>query len=456
LTGLVQHVKATWIACANSKEDAFWQQGMVPFGEDSEPMRISFITPSTEAYNGYYNVIANPLLWFLQHSLWDLARSPVIDQDTWQAWEDGYQAINQQFAEEIVRQVRTNENLAFVMIQDYHLYLVGKMVRTLLKATRPLNQSRRTRLLHFVHIPWPGPEYWGILPSEMRQAIFKGLCAVDLLGFQTREDGLNFIRTCESYLPGAHVNFKRGRIWYQNHACQIRDFPISIDVEALRDLAASDETKKYEDWVESLVGDRDMILRIDRIDPSKNIIRGFQAFGEMLELYPEHRGQVKFVALLVPSRLGVDEYQDYLAEIMAAAGRVNAEFGASEWEPVRVLVGENYPRAVAALKRYNVLLVNSIADGMNLVAKEGPVVNRCDGVIVLSERTGANQQLGPGALVIAPCDIYATAQALHRALVMPAQERSQRAARMRESIEREDIEDWLCGQIETLLEIPSP
>jgi trehalose 6-phosphate synthase len=287
----------------------------------------------------------------------------------------------------------------------------------------------------------------------MRQAIFRGLCSVDLLGFQTQEDGLNFIRTCESFLPGVHVNFKRGRIWYQNHACYVRDFPISIDVDALREYAASEEVEKYHDWVQSLVGDRDMILRIDRIDPSKNILRGFLAFAEMLELYPEHRDQVKFVALLVPSRLGVDEYQDYLAELMAAAGRINAEFGTSEWEPVRVLVGENYPRAVAALQRYNVLLVNSIADGMNLVAKEGPIVNRCDGALVLSERTGANQQLGSGALVIAPCDIYATAQALHQGLVMPASERRVLALRMRESIEREDIEDWLCRQIEALQEL---
>jgi trehalose 6-phosphate synthase len=138
---------------------------------------------------------------------------------------------------------------------------------------------------------------------------------------------------------------------------------------------------------------------------------------------------------------------------MAAAGQINAHFGTSEWEPVRVLVGENYPRAVAALQRYNVLLVNSIADGMNLVAKEGPVVNRCDGALVLSERTGAHQQLGPGALVIAPCDIYATAQALHQGLVMQANECKVRASRMRESIEREDIAHWLCRQIETLLEL---
>ncbi len=156
-------------------------------------------------------------------------------------------------------------------------------------------------------------------------------------------------------------------------------------------------------------------------------MRGFLAFEEMLELYPEHRGQVQFLALLVPSRLDVEEYRHYLDDLMATAGRVNATYGDSEWEPVRVLVGESYPRAVAAMQLYDVLLVNAIADGMNLVAKEGPIVNQRDGVLILSERAGARQQLEPGALVISPCDVYATAEALHQALVMPAEERQERA-----------------------------
>jgi trehalose 6-phosphate synthase len=339
------------------------------------------------------------------------------------------------------------------MIQDYHLYLVGDMVRRILRASRPLGRPRRTRILHFVHIPWPGPEYWGILPAAMRQAILRGLCAIDLLGFQTREDGLNFIRTCESYLPGAHVNFKHGRVWFQNHACNVRDFPISIDVGELREFAASDQVEKHQANLQRMASDQQLILRIDRIDPSKNILRGFQAFEQMLELYPEHRGRVKFLALLVPSRLDVDEYQDYMAELMAAAGRINAYYGGSEWEPVRVLVGDNYARGVAALQLYDVLLVNAIADGMNLVAKEGPVLNLRDGVLVLSERTGANQQLGPGAIVIAPCDIFATAQALHSALIMPLEERRKRARWISEKIEREDIGAWLCDQIRTLKEL---
>jgi trehalose 6-phosphate synthase len=307
--------------------------------------------------------------------------------------------------------------------------------------------------LHFVHIPWPGPEYWSILPPEMRQAILEGLCAVDILGFQTREDGLNFLRTCESHLPRAHSNYKRSRVWYRNHATHVRDFPISIDVEALKQLAASQEVAKCRSEILEIATDRRLILRIDRIEPSKNIVRGFQAFEEMLELYPKHREQVTFLALLVPSRLRVDEYRDYMDELMAAAGRINARYGTSGWEPVRIVVGENYPRAVAALQLYDVLLVNAIADGMNLIAKEGPVVNQRHGVLVLSERAGARQQLGSGAIVISPCDIYATAEALHQALVMPPGERQEQAERLRWLIEREDITTWLCHQLETITEL---
>ncbi len=287
----------------------------------------------------------------------------------------------------------------------------------------------------------------------MRQAILDGLCAVDVLGFQTEEDGLNFLRTCESHLPRAYAKYKQGRIWYRNHATYVRDFPISIDVGALRHLAASPEVAEYRSEIENTVDDRQLIVRVDRSEPSKNIVRGFQAFEEMLELYPEHLGRVKFLAILVPSRLGVGEYQSYLDELMAAAGRVNAKYGGGEWEPVRVLVGESYPRAVAALQLYDVLLVNAIADGMNLVAKEGPIVNRRHGVLILSERAGARQQLESGAIVISPCDVYATAEALHQALTMPPGERRERAQLLQGIIELEDIADWLCRQLESVTKL---
>ena len=316
-----------------------------------------------------------------------------------------------------------------------------------------LKRHERPTILHFIHIPWPGPEYWRILPPTMRQDILNGLCAVDVLGFQTREDSQNFLRTCESFLPRAAVNYRRSRVWYRNHATHVRDFPISIDVDALRQLAISEEVAEHRREMRDMVGDRKLVLRIDRIEPSKNIVRGFLAFEELLELHPEHRGQVTFLALLVPSRLDVDVYRHYLDDLMATAGRVNAAYGDGDWEPVRLLVGESYPRAVAAMQLHDVLLVNAIADGMNLVAKEGPILNGRDGVLVLSERAGARQQLEPGALIVSPCDVYATAEALHQALVMPAEERRERAHRLRWLVEEEDITAWLCAQLQAVAEL---
>jgi trehalose 6-phosphate synthase len=447
LTGLTQHADTIWIACAQTEADAIWREGSVPLADSGHQMRVQFLSPEKSAYEGYYNVIANPLLWFLQHSMWDVPRAPVINRATWLAWGEGYVVVNRLFAEAIAHHVRASSRPTLVMLQDYHLYLAPRFLR------ERLRRQERPTLLHFIHIPWPGPEYWRILPPAMRQAILEGLCAVDVLGFQTEEDGLNFLRTCETHLPGANIKYKRGRVWYRNHASYVRDFPISLDVAALRQLAASPAVARYRSHIKGIAGGRQLIVRVDRSEPSKNIVRGFQAFEEMLELHPEHRGGVKFLAILVPSRLEVNEYQDYLNELMAAAGRINAIYGSSEWEPVRVLVGDDYPRALAALQMYDVLLVNAIADGMNLVAKEGPIVNQRDGVLILSEGAGARQQLASGATVISPCDVYATAEALHQALVMPQEERQKRASRLRWLIERDDITDWLRRQLDSVVEL---
>ena len=447
LLGMCRHTRATWISCAQTEADAEWRAGNVRLGQSDQEIYVEFLTPDPSVYDRYYSVIANPLLWFLQHSMWDVVTSPIIDRATWRAWTDGYVPVNERFAEAIAEHATKMERPTLVMLQDYHLYLTAGIIRD------RLDPSVCPTLLHFVHIPWPGPEYWSILPPEMRQGILGSLCAVDVLGFQTELDALNFIRTCESFLPRAQVKYDRGRIWYQNHTVYIRDFPISIDVESLRELTHAPQVAEYRAEMREFVGDRQLILRVDRIEPSKNIVRGFWAFDEMLELHPEYHDKVKLVALLVPSRLGVGQYQDYLDDLMAAAGQVNAKHGDSDWEPIRVLVGDNYPRAVAAMQLYDVLLVNSIADGMNLVAKEGPTVNEQDGVLILSDRIGARQQLEPGAMVISPCDIYATAKALHQALQMEPEKRRERAQRLRWLIEREDIRAWLCHQLEAVQDL---
>jgi len=428
-------------------EDTSWSEGEIPLGNHGKSVHLRFLTPETSAYDGYYNVIANPLIWFLQHSMWDAPRTPVINRATWQAWEDGYVAVNRLFANEIADHVRSASESTLVMLQDYHLYLAARFIKEVM---RP---KERPTILHFIHIPWPGPEYWQILPPAMRQEILDGLCAVDVLGFQTHDDGLNFIRTCESHLPRAHMNYKRSRVWYRNHATYVRDFPISINVKALRSFAASQEVLDYRDEIKDLADGQQLIVRIDRLEPSKNIVRGFQAFEEMLELYPQYCEKVKFLAILVPSRMEVDEYQDYLEEVMAVVGRITANYGNSEWEPVRLLIGEDYPRAIAALQLYDVLLVNAIADGMNLIAKEGPIVNQRNGSLILSESVGARQQLEPGAIVIPPCDIYSTAESLHQALIMSIEERKERAERLKLLVERDDISTWLCKQLVCINEL---
>jgi len=445
LTGMAEHVPLTWVAAAVNELETAWPGGNLPPGENQPTLDLQLVPLNKEVYDGYYNVIANPLLWFLQHSMWDFITAPTITRATWDAWDQGYVAANREFAGVIAKRLRVNRDPTLIMLQDYHLYLVPRFLRSMLRRRR-LNYT----ITHFVHIPWPGAEAWGFLPAGMRQPILDSLAAVDLLGFQTREDGMNFLRTVESLLPGARVSYGRGRVTYRNHVTHVRDFPISVDVAAIQRLAESPEVQQLVAQLQSEVEGYQLIVRVDRTEPSKNIVRGFQAYGEMLDQHPEYCGQVKFYALLVPSRLDVEGYQSYHDDLTAAAGWINSRHGTSEWEPVRILTGESYPRAIAALQLYDVLLVNSIADGMNLVAKEGPLVNRRNGVVVLSERTGARQQLEAGAIVIPPIDVYATAEALHRALTMPAEERAAQAAILRRLVEENDINDWLENQLETL------
>jgi trehalose 6-phosphate synthase len=230
-----------------------------------------------------------------------------------------------------------------------------------------------------------------------------------------------------------------------------KTYPISIDVEKLESMMEEAETQQYDQQIRDYVGDQQLILRVDRVEPSKNILRGLEAFRALLDSHPEHRGKVQMMALLVPSRMDVDEYYDYLQEIMAAAGFINAEYSDGQWEPVRILLGNNYPRALAAMRLHDVLLVNPIADGMNLVAKEGSLVNENDGVLVLSEYAGAFFELGEHALSVSPYDSFGTAEALHQALIMPRDERARRAAALREIVKSADVKEWFYHQVEDAL-----
>jgi trehalose 6-phosphate synthase len=446
VSSIARDRQPVWIACAMTDGDRqraelakqLGETLIVPPGPDPE-FRLRFVVPDQETYHKYYNEISNPLLWFLQHYLWDTPRSPDITGLTYDAWRNGYVVVNEMFRDEILAAMDAFDEPPLILLQDYHLYLVANMIRDV----RP-----DAIIQQFVHIPWPDPDYWRLLPLSFRRAICEGMLGNDIVGFQTREHARSFLYTVESYVPGARIDYNsRGVIW-NDRRIEVRSYPISIDVESVRASAYSTEARSHDRYLPSYLNEY-TVLRVDRAEPSKNIVRGFQAFDRMLELHPELLGRVNFMAILVPSRLDVPEYQEYLDNVSSIVGRINAKYAnvQTSWQPIHVLMGENYPRALAAMKWYDVLLVNTIIDGMNLVAKEGCLLNERNGVLILSEGAGAANQLGEDALMIAPADVEGTAEALFQALTMPLPERRRRAENLRRSVEADDVAKWFREQL---------
>jgi len=270
----------------------------------------------------------------------------------------------------------------------------------------------------------------------------------DVIGFQTRDHARSFMYTCESYVPGVQIDYAGRGIIFNGRRIEVRSYPISIDVEAVRRQAYGREALNHERYLPNYLNEF-TILRVDRVEPSKNLIRGFHAFGRFLEKHPEFEGRVSFIAIMVPSRMDVVEYQDYLDDVSAIVVRLNAQYANVQtgWQPIHLILGENYPRALAAMKRYDVLLVNAMIDGMNLVAKEGVLLNDRSGVLILSEGAGAMQQLGDDALIISPTDIEGTADAIYQALTMSPSERRRRADNLRRTVEGDDVAKWFREQL---------
>lgn len=441
LSGLTNYVDFTWIASAMGEGDRrFAEQShgkAVRSPLPGQQVSVRFVTTPRRAYHKYYNVICNPLLWFIQHYMWSSPYTPRVDSVIYDAWESGYVYVNREFADAIVEEAQRSELRPLVMVHDYQLYLVPRMVR---------ERVPHARIHHFVHIPWPASSYWELLPSMIRVAICDALCHADIVGFQADRDVRAFLESCDSFLSNVDVDYRRRTVSYNGHTTMVRAYPISIDVDEVRTIADSQRSLDYEAKLSQMLGEQ-TIVRVDRAEPSKNIVRGFQAYDTLLERHPDLQGKVRFLAFLVPSRTHIRQYQRYVGEIDEAVQAINNRFGTADWQPVKVFYENNYIQAIAGMRLYDVLLVNSVIDGMNLVAKEGPVVNRKDGVLVLSEAAGAYEQLQVGALPVAPADIEGTYRMLYKALTMPAEERARRATAMRESIEQADITSWLHRQL---------
>jgi trehalose 6-phosphate synthase len=440
LTGLASHRDAIWIASAMTDGDVEQSDahGGHPFevaAPDGGTYHVRFVASDPEAYDRFYNIFANPMLWFIQHYLWDQSNAPDIRRHEVEAFEGGYNAVNRDLAQAVLEEI-DGAHEPVVMVHDYQLYTLPGMVRR----ARP-----DVFLHHFVHIPWTQSDSWRVLPAGIREAIFHGLLANDIIGFHTRSYRRNFLQCCRDLLD-LDADLERGVVRFEGREVWVRAYPLPIDYEATRAVARRERVLSFEK--ELLRRRREFsILRVDRADLSKNVLRGFTGFDIFLEQHPEFAERITFTAQLMPSRTDVPEYAEYLEKIEALVAVVNHRHGTPDWMPIDLKLRDDLEEAVASYKHYDVMMVNAMFDGMNLVAKEGPLVNERDGVSILSENTGAHEELGEFALSVNPFDVQELADAIFAALTMSAEGRARRAAGLKEIVTSRDPGVWIDEQI---------
>jgi trehalose 6-phosphate synthase len=410
--------RRSWVAAAITDDD---RAAVAAGGAHVEGIDLHLLALDPGRHRLHYDVVSNSVLWFLHHGLFDLPRRPRFDRHFREAW-DGYTDVNRTFADEVITQAGPDE---VVLVHDYHFALVPGMVR----AERP-----DLRLAHFTHTPFCGPNSIRVLPDHVAHAICASMAAAPT-GFHTQ-------RWADAFRASARVVLGSGTEIAPSFVA-----PLGPDPAALAADAVSPATAEATEALHALVGDRAVVLRSDRTDPAKNIVRGFLAYDRFLELHPEWHDRVVFVALLNRSRESLADYLAYEQEVATCAARVNARHGTATWQPVVVDTRDDYPRTIAGFTRYDVLVVNSLKDGLNLVAKEGPLVNRRDGVLALSPEAGAFDELGGSALPMHPYDLEQGAEVLHRALTMGPAERATRAASLRDAAARHSPESWLAALV---------
>jgi trehalose 6-phosphate synthase len=438
LSGVMKGDGVLWICAALSDGD----RGAVrqapggrldQAGYDTGALRMLDIPPAT--FHRAYNAVANSTLWFVNHLLYDIPNAPLFGtkfQREWESYRDYNGAFALALAEEAGHEAR-------VMVQDYHLTLTPAMLR----AERP-----DLRIAHFSHTPWAPPEYFSLLPDEVAREVLEGILGADHAGFLTERWAGAFMDCCRALL-GAEVDLTGRTVTHEGRTTHIGVHSLGVDGAALWERAHEPDVESNMAALREQVGDRRLIVRIDRTELSKNIVRGLVAYREFLLAHPEWHGRVVHLAFAYPSRHDLPEYREYTASVQRCAQEIEDEFGTEDWEPLILNVNDDYPRSLAAYRLADVLLVNPIRDGMNLVAKEGPVLSP-RATLVLSREAGAAAELGAHALMVNPYDVTGTAIALHDALVMPEEERMRRRELLEAAATALPPQKWFAAQLDAL------
>lgn len=414
---LTRNDDARWFAAAMSDED----RAAVAAGRAEAPgFHLRLLALDPETHRQHYEVISNELLWFLHHGLFDLPTDPRFDGATRTAW-DAYVEVNRRFATAIAEDAAERDT---VLVQDFQLALVPGLLRDL----RP-----DLRIAAFTHIPFCGPNSIRVLPEPIARTLLSTMRRTPV-GFHTERWARAYRASAAEVLGGS-----TDTPTFASAFCP--------DLDELRAEAASPRVREAVAGFDALAGDRRLIVRSDRIEPSKNIVRGLLAFETLLDERPEWRGRVVLAALVNPSRETLGAYQRLRGEVTATVERINDRWARGDWTPVILDARDDYARSLAGLARADVLLVNPIRDGLNLVAKEGPIVNERDAPLCLSRDAGAFDDLDGACLEVQPYDLLQTAATLHAALTMEPAERSARAEALRARIGARRPVDWLGDQL---------
>lgn len=413
---LVANTETMWVAAALSEGDREAASAGVI---EAEGFRVRTLAIDDDDLQQAYDVVCNEHLWFLYHGLFDLTRSPAFDETFFAAW-DAYRRYNERFAHTLIDEAPAD---AAVLVQDYHLSLVGPLVA----AQRP-----DVRCVHFSHTPLAPPHLFRVLPSRVGEELVAGLAGHHRAGFHTPEWAAEFRATAQELIGVDPATFVS---------------PLGSDIDSLRAVTTSAEGEAEAERLTALAAGRQIIGRVDRVELSKNVLRGFTAFANLLRRRPDLHGTVVFAAVLYPSRGGVAAYSRYGDEVTATADAINREFGTADWRPVELDLSDNFARSLAVLRKADVLLVNPIRDGLNLVAKEAALLNERDGTVVLSREAGAHDEFADHVLSINPFDLVETSAALETALAMTPAARTTMAAGLREAAASRGPSDWLADQL---------
>ncbi|MGH3096010.1 MAG: alpha,alpha-trehalose-phosphate synthase (UDP-forming) [Streptosporangiales bacterium] len=439
LSSVAESTHVVWVCAALSDGDR-QAAAAAPDGRLNEAghdtgsavVRMLDIPPGT--FHRAYNAIANSTLWFVHHLLYDRPNRPVFDAEFRTEW-NAYVAYNQAFADALAQEAAEG---AKVLVQDYHLCLVPGMLRR----SRP-----DLRIAHFSHTPWAPPDYYRMLPDDIARDLLTGVLGADHAGFHSPRWADAFAACCADQL-GADT--RAGAVENDGRTTTCGVHALGADRGFLQDRASQPDVEARVRALRAQAGDRSLIVRVDRTELSKNILRGLEAYRELLRRYPQWQGNVVHVAFAYPSRHDLPEYREYTAAVQRLGQEIEYEFATSGWEPLILAVEDDYARSLAAYRLADVLLVNPIRDGMNLVAKEVPLLAENGVTLVLSREAGAYDELGGDAIDVNPFDVSGTADALHEALSMPGDERLARTQRLAEAATALPPQRWFADQVAAL------